>query len=301
MSVDFDSILERKKEYNKYKNYSLLVADLIQKSLYLKDTEKDTHLKQCGTRLFFKDNTLVAANFCRERICPMCQYRRSMKLFAEMLKCAELMENDGYRFIHIVLTIPNCTHSELNDTVDILYKSFGKFMKYKSVKKAFKGSLRALEISYNAGNCTFHPHLHCLFAVKKSYFNDSKVYLSYEKIRSIWSNCCNYDKLLQVSVSAVKSGDWQGVAEVTKYCVKPFDYSQDTVSGLAILDALGYTLKGRRFLQKYGIIQKYYKIASSSVTQSEKEMSGNDDIIEQMFDFALIWNGKKYEIEKGGY
>ena len=106
---------------------------------------------------------------------------------------------------------------------------------------------------------------------------------------------------MQVSVSAVKSGDWQGVAEVTKYCVKPFDYSQDTVSGLAILDALGYTLKGRRFLQKYGIIQKYYKIASSSVTQSEKEMSGNDDIIEQMFDFALIWNGKKYEIEKGGY
>lgn len=87
------------------------------------------------------------------------------------------------------------------------------------------------------------------------------------------------------------------MAEVTKYCVKPFDYASDPDSGLAILNALGYTLKGRRFLQKFGVLEKYYKEAAAAVPEVH-ELSGNEHL-EQMFDFALIWDGEKYVVEGG--
>lgn len=297
MFVNLQSILERQREYSLYKEYAEAVADLLEKSRYFAGTDKGNHLKQCGTRLFFKGRELVAANFCRERVCPMCQYRRSMKLFAEMLRCAEAMEKDGYRFLHLVLTVPNCESEKLAETVDKLYLSFRKFWGYKRVKKAFKGALRALEVSFNAEMRTFHPHLHVLVAVRKSYFNDTKYYLKHDYLRALWAQACGSEQLFQVSVQAVKAGDWQGVAEVTKYCVKPFDYTTDSSAGLAILEALGYTLKGRRFLQKYGVLAEYYKRAVADVPDKVQELNG-ENAIEQMFDFALIWNGEHYEIRR---
>lgn len=285
-----------------YKDYALLVADLLDTNKFFKGTEKGDHLRMCGTRLFFRGRDLVAANFCRERVCPMCQYRRSMKLFAEMLRCAEALENDGFRLIHLVLTVPNCLSEKLSETVDKLYSAFCRFWHYKDTKKAFKGALRALEVSFNAEKGTFHPHLHTLVVVRKSYFNDSKIYLSFDVIRKLWERATQsvgiYSKYpLQVYISAIKPGDWQGVAEVTKYCVKPFDYAEDVDAGVAILEALGYTLKGRRFLQKYGVMKQYYKEAAAAVPEVQ-ELSG-DEHLEQMFDFALIWDGEKYVVEGG--
>lgn len=136
-----------------------------------------------------------------------------------------------------------------------------------------------------------------LVAVRKSYFNDTKYYLKHDYLRTLWAQACGSRQLFQVSVQAVKAGDWQGVAEVTKYCVKPFDYAADVESGLAIVEALGYTLKGRRFLQKYGVLQKYYKEAAAAVPDV-LDVSGEESM-EQMFDFALIWDGEKYVVEGG--
>ena len=290
-------VQDKRKDYQMYKDYAEICAQLLDSSKYFRGTEKGDHLRTCGTRLFFKGHDLVAANFCRERVCPMCQYRRSMRLFAEMLRCAEAMEKDGYRFLHLVLTVPNCAPEKLAETVDKLYKAFYKFWHYKGPKKAFKGALRALEVSFNAEKGTFHPHLHTLVVVTKSYFTNTRVYLNHDKLQSLWTQAVGADQPLQVHVAAVKAGDWQGVAEVTKYCVKPFDYAADVEAGLAIVEALGYTLKGRRFLQKYGVLQKYYKEAAAAVPDV-LDVSG-DESMEQMFDFALIWDGEKYVVEGG--
>lgn len=299
---EFESIEEKRLEFEKYKQYAEQVRKLLQET----DNQlfegklsgnKGEKIEGCGTRLFFEGGKLVAANFCRERICPLCQYRRSMKLFAEMCHAAREMEKAGYRFLHLVLTVPNCkSGQDLEGTVNKLYKDFGKFWKQKDIKKAFKGCFRALEVSFNSEIWTFHPHLHCLIAVNKSYFTDSKVYLSYDKLRQFWTDCCGSDVALQINVSAVKEGDWQGVAEVCKYCVKPFDYGRDRAAALEIITALGYTLKGKRFLQKYGAVSSYYKKAVEIVESEEQE---NNEQTAQMFDFSLIWNGNNYDIERG--
>lgn len=253
----------------------------------------------CGTCLEFGVDKngithLTNGNFCRNRICPMCQFRKSEKLFAQAIQIVEKLEKDGYRFLHIVFTIPNSQNElELVNDIKKLYNSFGKLWKYKDIKRAFKGCLRCLEISYNYDNNTFHPHLHCLVVVKKSYFTDSKVYLSYDKLRSLWQKACKADLPYQISVRAVKEGDYKGVAEVCKYSVKPlkFDDTQEQWQNERVILTIGWKLKGTRFLQKYGVLKEEWH--NMFVDDDE------DDVIidtKQMFDYYYT-----YEWTKNGY
>lgn len=227
---------------------------------FFHDDCAEQSLELCGSTLGFAIDDenkprLVSANFCRKRVCPMCQWRKAQKQFANCLKLADTLEARGYRFLHLVLTVPNCPENELKATVNALYKSFAKFWKYKEIKRAFKGCLRCFELTYNYDTFTFHPHLHCLIAVNKSYFNDSKVYLNYCKIRELWSKANKSEELFQCSVGAIKNN--LGFAEVSKYCVKPLELNTDKkAENISVLTALLYTLKGTRFTQSYGVIKE---------------------------------------------
>lgn len=219
--------------------------------------EKALKIKHCGDFLGFQteqDSTkVVSANFCRERLCPMCQKRKSLRMFAEVIKLVEDLKE--YDFLHLVLTVPNCGGGEkLVKTVKGLYTAFNKFKNYKPVKKAFKGILRCLEISYSDRG-DFHPHLHCLIAVNKSYFT-SRDYLSYDRLRELWAKANRTNVLYQISVGKIKGDIAKGVAEVCKYCVKPLDlYKLDDATLEYVYNTFGIVLKGQRAIQKYGVIK----------------------------------------------
>lgn len=287
VSADFESILEKYKiqKLNTYK-----VVELLGDNYIFEDMGADVFDKRyaalinCGTQLTFSKSDengktvyhLKAANFCRQRCCPMCQFRRSEKMFAQMLRVVKHLEGQ-YRFLHLVLTIPNQRYDyELVQGVKLLYKGFSNLLKYKQVRGAFKGILRCLEVSYNYDNDTFHPHLHCLVAVNRSYFNDSRKYLSYDLLRELWTEAVkkavrsspeNFSfinestPLLQIHVGACKEGDYSGVAEVCKYSLKPLDLekSESDDQNKRVLLTLWHTLKGARFVQKYGIIRDTWR------------------------------------------
>jgi hypothetical protein len=265
-------------------------------------------IANCGTFLQFspaningeKFLRLTAANFCRQRICPMCQYRRAEKLFSQTLCIVKNLEEEGYRFLHMVLTIPNCeTALQLENSLHLLYKGFSLLWKYKVIRKAFKGALRCLEVSYNYDNNTFHPHLHCLIAVKKSYFNDAKVYISLNKMREMWTESiqkasksldCDLSflpsdlPLLQVHLGAVKEGDYKGVAEVCKYCIKPLDFDKKGTDeqNARILYTLQRHLKSARLLQKYGVIREAFRGFDIDELLDTSETPGED--------FKFFWD-----------
>ena len=320
VSTEFDSILEK---YKKHKLQAYAVAELLSDDYTFKDFGVDTQGKRfealvnCGTQLQFEKSFegdkyiyhLRGANFCRQRCCPMCQFRRSEKMFAEVLRVVKLLEND-YRFLHLVLTIPNSNDgNELIQAIRLLYKGFSFFMAYKSIRGAFKGVLRCLEISYNYESDSFHPHLHCLVAVNKSYFNDSKSYLSYDKLRFMWSEAIEKaqkklpfefqflrDKppLLQIHIGSIKEGDTSGVAEVCKYCVKPLEFEgadndYRAYQNKKILLTLWHTLKGFRFVQKYGVIKEAFKTLNISDDDIEEETKDkNTPLIWFDWDFSTM-------------
>ena len=91
---------------------------------------------------------LRKANFCRDRLCPMCSWRRSYKIFGQVSQIMELIGHD-YDFLFLTLTVPNVTASELHSKLDELNEGWHKFIKYKRIKSVLKGFFKALEITYN--------------------------------------------------------------------------------------------------------------------------------------------------------
>ena len=66
----------------------------------------------CGSFLEFKVTEekakLQHANFCRDRLCPMCNWRRSLKIFAQVSKVMDALQAEGYQFLFLTLTVRNC-------------------------------------------------------------------------------------------------------------------------------------------------------------------------------------------------
>lgn len=149
-------------------------------------SNKHYRVLDCSTFLEFKlttvnDLKLTSANFCKVRLCPMCSWRRSLKIFGQVSKVMDhVEENYNYRYIFLTLTVRNCYGEDLRDTLDLMTKSFNKLSERKAFKQAVKGYFRSLEITYNKKDNTYHPHFHMILAVDNSYFTQSKIYLSQE-------------------------------------------------------------------------------------------------------------------------
>lgn len=253
-------------DYEKYKGLSVHVAEIIKHDISLSD--RALLIEHCGDFLHFSsDGDLMSANFCRQRLCPNCQRRRSLKTYSKFKQISDSLESKNFVFIHLVLTCRNCEDVELKKTIDLLYKAFSKFYNKQHVKRVFKGVLRCLEVSYNSELCTYHPHLHCLVAVKKSYFT-SRYYLKKETIQELWKNALDVDYFPQVYVTRCDSN---ALAEVSKYCVKPFEFEvHSDVHKLAILKALHNGLHCRRLLQTYGVIREEARLLNIDFDSDEE-------------------------------
>lgn len=306
-SEDFQNIL-KKYEKHKIQTYEILqlIGDDYSFNKYGADTKNAVYasMVNCGTQLFFTkclENGnfvyhLTGANFCRLRICPMCQFRKAEKMFVETLQVVKQLE-ENFRFLHLVLTVPNVeTGGELIDTIDSLYKGFNRFWKFSKIKKAYKGCVRCLEISYNYQNSTFHPHLHCLIAVNPSYFTDSRIYLNTKEVQLLWSKAMQSETLLQVYHRAIKKGDYKGVAEICKYCVKPLELKENyDVQNRTIVLTLFQTLKGKRFVQRYGVLKEQYKILFNDDNDEYLDFI-KEDIHQRIF---INWDSKNLFYMKG--
>lgn len=300
IAMDYGELITQKKHIEKYtyfQNQSYKVADLINDNIMFTDSDR-VAIGTCGDYLSFgvTDNDeirLVASNFCRKRYCPMCQWRKSEKQYSNCLKLSQELNSHGYKFIHLVLTVPNCEGGVvLQDTIKQMNKAFALFIRMKEIKRAFKGILRCLEISYNYETHLFHPHFHCLVAVKASYFNNPKHYVKYDTVRELWSKAYKSDRLLQVSLGAIKGEDTLGFAEVSKYCLKPLEFEKGTdVENAYILYTLAYSLKGLRFTQTYGVIK-----SELAKIKEENKSSERVETFKQMYEF--VWNYRYHKYER---
>ena len=186
-----DSILEQDYTYRKASNWQL-----IDSLLRLGQSERAGKVASCGTQLQwcedFTPPRLVGANFCKDRLCNMCIWRRTQKVYAQVSSVMDVLEErNSFQYVFLTLTVRNCSGMDLSKNIEWLFKAFGLFIKDKQVKKAFKGFFRSLEITYHpeySASLQFHPHLHIIFAVNKSYFR-SPYYLDHDTIRGIWKHC----------------------------------------------------------------------------------------------------------------
>lgn len=277
-------------DYEKYKKQSVRIAGVLQNDEYLK--ERGELIEHCGDFLSFgNEGNLLSANFCRQRLCPNCQRRKALRTYAKISELARELKAQGFEFIHLVLTVRNCSEDEFPATIDELFKKSSKFFTQNEVKRVFKGALRCLEVTYSHRRKDFHPHLHCMVAVKKSYFT-SRYYLAHPKIVELWQKALGVDYVPEVSVGKINEN---GLAEVAKYCVKPLDLcAMPTAETLCVLRALHRSLHGRRLTQSYGVIRATLSRLKIDLEADELQVD-KTDLTEKMRRYVYNFKLKKYE------
>lgn len=258
------------------------------------DPAKAIRLRQCSTLLTFAEygdgtKRLVGMNSCRVRLCPICSWRRSLKCFHNTRKIMQKVDESGnYGYIFLTLTLKNCRACDLSATLDGIFDGWNRFSQVKRVKQAVKGFYRGLEITHdtdeyltreriainpgyyrrrglragdrNPNFDTYHPHIHCVFVVNKSYFR-SRYYISRNDYADLWRQSLRVDYTPQVDVRKVNGDFLAAVAEISKYATKSTDYivPDDWDLTLSAVRTLDHALAHRRLVAYGGVMRKAFK------------------------------------------
>lgn len=258
-------------------------------------------LEHCGDTLTFLQNAegkkkLKTANFCRVRLCPMCQWRRSLKMFSQVKKITDkILENDkSTRFIFGTFTIKNTDAENLEACINTLNKKFKylvdqkkTFAPAKKLKQNLLGYLKAVEVTYNSKDKTYHPHLHVIFAVKSTFFKNSSNYMTKKEWIELWQKALNVDYKPQTDIRAIKSGTAKAVAEVAKYPVKTAPILKlDDDEAVEVLKTLTLSLNKKRFVAYGGIFKTVKQELKFKDVETDKDLVNVD--IEQQERFNAV-------------
>lgn len=117
---------------------------------------KFSRVNVCGYYLSFKVHRetgvrkLHSIQTCQVRLCSMCNWRRSLKIYGQLSKIMDkALEKKDYRFLFLTLTCRNLEGEELSPSVDELFYGFNKLTKRNAFKAVSKGWFRALEITHD--------------------------------------------------------------------------------------------------------------------------------------------------------
>lgn len=228
------------------------------------DPAKAVRLRECGTQLDFEvtengHKKLVGMWSCRVRLCPLCTWRRSLKVGAQMTQIVAAM-GEKYAYLLLTLTIRNCDPDRLNSTITDMMRGFQRLQERRRVSKATEGTYRALEITHNLDDDTYHPHFHCLVAVRPGYFKGGR-YIPQAEWTQLWREAMRLDYDPVVDVRRVKGRTAAAIAEVAKYSAKTRDFLipddwELTIKSVQLLDK---ALHKRRLVAFTGIFREIHR------------------------------------------
>jgi plasmid rolling circle replication initiator protein Rep len=307
---DINPRTKKQNNWNQYKKSNQFIGELLREHLdkgsnIVLSEDRVQDINQCADSLIFledneKNRKLYQAYFCKFRLCPICNWRRSLKMFAQVSEITNylMLKKPSVRFIFLTLTIKNPIGEELSETIDLLldkvqfiYNKSRTIKELKDFKKYLVGGLRALEITYKKEDDTYHPHIHLLLAVEPEYF--SRNYISQKKFTEIWQKIIGIDYTPIVDVRKIHNATANTVAEVSKYPIKSFELQQlphDTA-----MDVLFYLMNAsynRRFLSFFGEFKKIRALlqlddveSGDLIKTSEEDILGFNAVAKVMFTY----------------
>lgn len=268
------------------------------------------NVRQCAEVLTFLkqkngDLKLNQAWFCKNKLCPICNWRRSMKYSWQATQIVdEAMKREPKgRFLFLTLTIKNVPGAELNQAMSDLTKSFDKLFRRAKVKKNLLGFLRATEVTVEEEReGYYHPHLHILMMMKSSYFSGyGDNFISQKEWTDMWKQSAQLDYTPVVNIKAVKNkktevfdqaGIKKAILETAKYPVKPIDFDDEN---LQVIDDLYKGLFRKRQLAYGGLFKKIKKELGLDdvengelihVDEETGEISGGQQLV-------AVWNWER--------
>ena len=245
----------KERDWRGRKILSLKLADIFKELQYKKTFVE--RVISCGDTLQFIQNQdgtlkLYQAYFCKNKLCPMCNWRRSMKYSYQTSRIVDeaIKQSPKGRFLFLTLTVKNVEGQALNSTISQLTKSFDRLFKRAKVQRNLLGYLRSVEVTHNENDKTYHPHIHVLMMVRPSYFQSKKDYITQKEWSDMWSQSLKVDYVPMIDIRTVKEtgkGLRGAVLETAKYPTKPIKLDvenkqvvDDLYNGLYRKRQLGY-------------------------------------------------------------
>lgn len=289
------------KDWNGKKKQSLKLASSYGRLGWKKESQywikRSVKVTYCGSVLTFKEclkhgyKKLVHAQFCKDRLCPMCNWRRSRMLSKQVI---DILHSSSKKkkmdFLFLTLTVKNCHGKDLNDTIKSMFLAFNKFFKYKSIDDITIGYVRALEVTRNKRTGEFHPHFHVLIGVSRKYFKGEN-YIKHSEWVSFWQKALGVDYLPTVNVKKVRpkrEGQTIEAAsyETAKYTVKDADFIIEDKDGVIDKkntdEAVYYIAEAlyRRRLIAFGKLFKEIRkeLKLQDIETDEADLVGADEI-----------------------
>ncbi|MFV8213764.1 protein rep [Streptococcus pluranimalium] len=285
---------------------SLKLADIF-KELGYRQSLID-RLSSCGEVLKFIQQDdgslrLYQAYFCKNKLCPMCNWRRSMKYSYQTSRIVDeaIKQEPKARFLFLTLTVRNVKGEDLNVTLTSLTQSFDRLFRRVKVKKNLLGYLRSVEVTYNEIEKTYHPHIHVLMMIRPSYFRSSDDYISQKEWGDMWSQSLKVNYFPIVDIRVVKQsyqGIEKAIVETAKYPVKPMDLD---VTDKQVVDDLYQGLYRKRQLGFGGLFKSIKKQLELDDIENGDLIHTNDkNEFSEGTKIVAIWNAIKqnYFIKK---
>lgn len=236
--------------------------------------QKAGNVGACGRVLEFKPTDegylkLFKTWFCKSKLCPVCNWRRSMKNSYQTQRIIEAVIKDKPKSRWLFLTLSSKNVAEGNSLkhgLSDMTKGFNKLFKYKKVKQNLIGFMRNIEVTVNKETGFYNQHMHVLLCVENKYFRGSENYISQDEWTGLWKKALqiNYSPIVHIqTIKSNKKGNTDieaAIKETSKYSVKSADYLQENKNrNLEIVSDLEYGLYRKRMISYGGLLKEKHK------------------------------------------
>lgn len=325
----------KSKENTRVKKKEILdkCTDKKERNIKFKDFIKDKiseknfgYISDCGSYLGFIANReisvkkLVEGNFCKNRFCPFCSWRRSSRDALMIKICMEhLQKEEDQEFYLLTLTAPNVTGFELEEEIKHYNKSFKRLMQRKDVQAVVTGYVRKLEVTYNSERYitkkmykkkkeyydyrglkvgdlepnynTYHPHFHVIISVKRNAIKNNRGWIKQDRWLQLWREATRNSSITQVDFKKIRDiREGKEAIEIAKYAAKDDDY----LYSKEVFDIFYNALKGKQMIVYSGLFKEAVKMYKNGDLDCYKDVDREEYIYKLMFK----WLENRYKEEE---
>lgn len=254
----------------KWREKKIAARQIADKLTRLKKYKRAERMSMCGNYIVAEEcrqcgNMHVKyAKLCRDRMCPVCQWRLSMRRFAEMYTLVVSLRQayPTNRWQFVTLTCRNCEPKDLKTTIDEMMRAWNSIASSKAFKRVYEGWARSLEITYNKETKTVHPHIHILLMCAADQHNKDNGYIVHRwlktcRLHTNWAAQDYKEVKMALEETPEDQINTSAILETYKYTLKSADM-QDMP--LIIFDLVDNAIQHRRLVAFGGKIKEYAKL-----------------------------------------
>lgn len=244
---------------------------------------KANKLAGCADTVFKnREGRIIGGWFCHDPICPVCCWRRQIKIHAELSQILDYIGTEYYDFYLLTLTYPNCAEDNLLQTTDDIYEAFNRLQRRVIWSAAFIGCLWTYEISYSQKS-HFHPHIHAVCVSERGAAVDET------QLFEAWRDCCGFDlvkydfNLKKIKPTEKKPSQTESLMNTIDYVAKGVLGRNEEIDKLLnldkrisgeALDAIGKAVEGRHRFGFTGLLKR--KRCALHMAKDEDYLNVND-------------------------